>query len=223
MTMKKPINKYIDHTNIKLDATKEDIVKTCNEAKEYSFRGVCIRPKWVKTVANELKDTDIDVVVLIDDPIGDSEHKKRIEWCKKAKEDGADDIDIVVSVPDIKHERWEKIEKDLKEICKIAPTKVIIASGMLTDEEIAKISSIVKTAGAICVKTATEKDPLENRELEEKAKHLKIMRKNAPGLLIKASGKIQKLEDVNRMIKAGADIIGSSNSVKIMKQVKKYV
>jgi len=68
-------------------------------------------------------------------------------------------------------------------------TKVIIGSGYLTDEEIAQVSQIVKKAGAICVKTATEKDPLENRELEEKAKHLKIMRQNAPGLLIKASGK----------------------------------
>ncbi len=221
--MKKPINKYVDHTNIKLDAKKEDIIKTCNEAKEYEFRGVCIRPKWVKTVAKELQDTDIDVVVLIDDPIGDSDHKIRVSMCKKAKEDGADDLDIVVSIPDIKHERWEKIEKDLKEICKIGSTKVIIASGMLTDDEIAKVSSIIKTSGAICVKTATEKDPLENRELEEKARHLKIMRKNAPGLLIKASGKIQTLKDVNKMIKAGADIIGSSNGVKIMKEAKKYV
>jgi deoxyribose-phosphate aldolase len=221
--MKKPINKYIDHTNIKLGARKEDIIKTCKEAKEFDFRGVCIRPKWVKTVAKELKNTEIKVVVLIDDPIGDSDHKTRITMCKKAKEDGVTELDIVISIPDVKHEKWEKIEKELKEVCKIAPTKVIIASGMLTDNEIAKVSSIVKMSGAICVKTATEKDPLENRELEEKAKHLKIMRKNAPGLLIKASGKIQTIEDINKMIKAGADIIGSSNGVKIMKQVKKYV
>ena len=221
--MKKPINKYIDHTNIKLNATKEDIIKTCNEAKEYDFRGVCIRPKWVKTVAKELKGTKIETVVLIDDPIGDSDHKKRVALCKKAVQDGANDLDVVISIPDVKHERWEKIEKELKEICKIGKTKVIIASGMLTDNEIAKASSIVKAAGAMCVKTATEKDPLENRELDEKAKHLKIMRKNAPGLLIKASGKIQTLEDVNKMIKSGADIIGSSNGVKIMKQAKKYV
>ena len=221
--MKKPINKYIDHTNINLNATKEDILKTCKEAKEYDFRGVCARPKWVSMVAKELKGTDIKVVVLIDDPIGDSDHETRVAICKKAKADGANDLDIVVSIPDIKHERWEKIEKDLKEICKIGPTKVIIASGMLTDDEIARVSSIIKTAGAICVKTATDKDPLENRELDEKARHLKIMRKNAPGLLIKASGKIQTLKDVNKMIKAGADIIGSSNGVKIMKEAKKYV
>ncbi|MFA5232495.1 MAG: deoxyribose-phosphate aldolase [Candidatus Paceibacterota bacterium] len=217
------VNKYIDHTNIKLGTKKEDIVKTCREAEEYKFRGVCIRPKWVGAVAKELKRTGIKVVVLIDDPIGLSEHRERVKMCKKAKADGANELDVVVSLPDVKMEKWEKIEKDLKEICRIRPTKVIIGSGYLTDEEIAKVSSIVKTAGAICVKTATEKDPLENRELAEKAKHLKIMRKNAPGLLIKASGKIRSLKDLNQMVKAGADIIGTSQGVKIMKESKKYV
>ncbi|MDD5696903.1 MAG: deoxyribose-phosphate aldolase [Candidatus Pacebacteria bacterium] len=219
---KKPINKYIDQTNIRKNAAREDILKTCEEAREYKFRGVCVRPKWVKATARELEKTDIKVVVLVDDPIGLSEHKERIRLCKQAKADKADELDVVVSLPDVKMERWEKIKKDLKEICKILPTKVIIGSGYLTDEEIAQVSSIVKAAGAICVKTATDKDPLENKELKEKAKHLKIMRKNAPGLLIKASGKIQSLKDINQMVKAGADIIGTSQGVKIMKQARKY-
>lgn len=220
---KKPINQYIDQTNIRTDARRQDIINTCKEAKDYQFRGVCVRPKWVKTTAKELKGTGVKVIALIDDPIGLSEHRKRMKICKQAKADGADELDVVVSIPDVKMEKWEKIEKDLKEICNVLPTKVIIGSGYLTDEEIAKVSSIVKTAGAICVKTATEKDPLENRELEEKARHLKIMRKNAPGLLIKASGKIQSIKDFNQMIKAGADIIGTSNGAKIMKDAKKYV
>ncbi|HPD19619.1 MAG TPA: deoxyribose-phosphate aldolase [Candidatus Pacearchaeota archaeon] len=220
---KKPINQYIDQTNIRTDAKRQDIINTCKEAKDYQFRGVCVRPKWVKIAAKELKGTGVKVIALIDDPIGLSEHKKRMKICKQAKADGADELDVVVSIPDVKMEKWEKIEKDLKEICNVLPTKVIIGSGYLTDEEIAKVSSIVKTAGAICVKTATEKDPLENRELEEKARHLKIMRKNAPGLLIKASGKIQSIKDFNQMIKAGADIIGTSNGAKIMKDAKKYV
>ncbi len=220
---KKSINQYIDQTNIRLDAKRQDIINTCKEATEYQFRGVCVRPKWVKTAAKKLKGTGIKVIALIDDPIGLSEHKERVKTCKQAKVDGANELDVVVSIPDVKMERWEKVEKDLKEICKILPTKVIIGSGYLTDEEIAKVSSIVKAAGAICVKTATEKDPLENRELEEKARHLKIMRKNAPGLLIKASGKIQSLKDLNQMIRAGADIVGTSNGVKIMKEAKKYV
>jgi len=215
------INQYIDHTNIRKDAKKEDIIKTANEAKEYEFRGVCVRPKWVKLISSLLKGTGIKTVVLIDDPIGDSSHQSRMKIAKKAVADGADDLDIVVNVVDVKHERWDRVERDLKDVCRLHDTKVIIASGMLTDEEVAKVSSIVKKAGAICVKTATDKDPLENREIPEKARHLKIMRKNAPGLLIKASGNIKTLKDIKEMIKAGADIIGSSHGVSIMKELKK--
>ncbi|MDD4409706.1 MAG: deoxyribose-phosphate aldolase [Candidatus Pacebacteria bacterium] len=221
MAAVKTINQYIDHTNINTKATKEDILKTCEEAKKYQFRGVCIRPKWVKTVSVALKDTDIKIVVLIDDPIGDSSHEERMKIAEKAVKDGASELDIVINIPDVKHEKWGNIQNDLKAVCKLKDTKVIIGSGFLTDEEIAKVSQIVKRVGAICVKTATEKDPLENRELKEKANHLKIMRDNAPGLLIKASGKVKSLKDMRMMIKAGADIIGSSNGVEIMKELKK--
>ena len=214
--MAKPINKYIDHTNIDPKAKKQDIIKTCQEALQYDFRGVCIRPQWVKTAAQVLKNSNVKVVVLIDDPIGDSAHEKRLAIAQKAIKDGANDLDIVVNIPDVKHEKWLKIEKDLKAICRLQDTKVIIGSGYLTDEEIAKVSQIVKKAKAICVKTATEKDPLENRELKEKAVHLKIMRENAPGILIKASGKVKTLTDVKMMIKAGADIIGTSSGVQIV-------
>jgi deoxyribose-phosphate aldolase len=210
------VNKYIDHTNIKKNAQKEDILRTCNEAKEYDFRGVCIRPKWVKLVSKELVGTGIKTVVLLDDPIGDSSYEERLKMSKKAINDGADELDIVINVPDVIHDRWNKIEKDLKSICKLQDTKVIIGSGFLTDNDIAKASQVVKRAGAICVKTATDKDPLENRELKEKGHHLEIMRKNAPGLLIKASGNIKTLKDLKLMIKHGADIVGSSSGVSIM-------
>jgi deoxyribose-phosphate aldolase len=215
------IAKIIDHTNINSKAKREDVLKTCQEAKKYGFRGVCVRLEWVKLVARELKETGIKTIALIDPPIGDSPHKKRIKMCKKAKKDGADELDVVMSIPDAKHGRWEKILKDLKEICKILPTKVIIGSGYLTDKEIIKASQIVKKAGAICVKTATEKDPLEHRELKEKFYHLKLMRKGAPGLLIKAAGGIRTLKDLKSAIKVGANIIGTSSGVKIMKEAIK--
>lgn len=217
--MKKNIAKIIDHTNISPDATTEKIKKTYQEAKKYNFRGVCINPQWVKLVKKELKETKIKTICLVDPPIGDSPHKKRIQICKKAKKDGADEIDVVISIPDVKHGRWDKVLKDLKEICKILPTKVIIGSGYLTDEEIVRASQIVKKAGAICVKTATDKDPLEYRELKEKANHLKLMRKGAPGLLIKASGRIKTLKDLKYMVKVGADIIGTSLGTEIIEEL----
>jgi len=175
----------------------------------------------VKFVKKELKGTNIDTVVLIDPPMGLSSHNERVKICKKVRKDGADDLDIVINIVDLKYGRYNKVLKDLKEICKIGSTKVIIGSGYLTDEEVEKASQLVKKAGAICVKTATFKDPLENRELEEKARHLKIMRKAAPGLLIKAAGKIKSLKDLEKMIKAGANIIGTSSGVKIIKEAIK--
>ncbi len=211
------IAKIIDQTNIKLEAREGDIVKTCQEALEYGFRGVCVNPRWVKLAKKELENSNVKVICLVDPPIGDSSHKERVQVCQKAKKDGADETDVVVSLPDVKHEKWDEILKDLEEICRILPTKVIIGSGYLTDEEILKVSEIVKKAGAICVKTATAKDPLENRELEEKSRHLKLMRQAAPGLLIKASGNIKTFDDTQKMIAAGADIIGTSSGVEIVK------
>ena len=213
----KNILKIIDQTNIDRKAGAQDIKKTCRETIDYGFRGVCVMPNWIKLVKRELKKTGIKTICLIDPPIGDSPHSRRVQACKKAKKDGADELDVVISVPDVKHEKWDKILKDLKEICRILPTKVIIGSGYLTDEEIEKASSLVKKAKAICVKTATSKDPLENRELAEKARHLKIMKRSAPGLLIKASGNIKTIKDLKEMVKAGADIIGTSSGVDMVK------
>ena len=213
------ISKIIDHTNISVKAKKEDIVKTCKEAKQYGFRGVCVNPQWVSLVAKELKGTDIKTVVLIDPPMGLNSHALRVKECQKAKKHGADELDIVMNIVDMKYDRHEKILKDLKAICRILPVKVIIGSGFLTDKEIEIASMLVKKAGAFCVKTATFKDPLENRELKEKAMHLKIMRKGAPGLQIKASGRINNLQDLKEMVKAGADIVGTSSGVQIIKEL----
>ena len=214
------IAKIIDHTNINPKATAKDIKETCQEAREYGFRGVCVNPEWAKLVKKELEGTDIKVVVLIDPPIGDSSHRKRVQICQKAKKDGADELDVVINIPAVKHEKWDLVLKDLKEICKILPTKVILGTGYLTDEEIQKVSQISKNAGAICVKTATEKDPLEHRELKEKFYHLKLMREGASGLLIKVAGGIRTLSDAKEAINAGADIIGTSSGVEIVNETR---
>ncbi len=216
----KKIASMIDHTDINKKATAKDIKKLCLEAKKYSFHGVCVNPQWTSLASKELESSDVKVVVLIDPPMGLSSSSDRVRVCQKVKKDGGDELDIVMNIVDMKYDRYDKILKDLKAVCKILPTKVIIGSGFLTDDEIAKASQLVKKAGAFCVKTATEKDPLENREMKEKAYHLKLMRKNAPGLLIKASGNIRTLDDIKAMIKAGADIVGTSSGVKIMKSLK---
>ncbi len=216
----KNISKIIDQTNIRKNVTIKDIKETCSEAREYKFRGVCVNPEWVKLAKEELKDADVKVIVLIDPPMGISPREERMGAAKKAKKDGADEIDVVMNIIDLKYERYDDVLKDLSEISKILPTKVIIGSGYLTDEEIKKASGIVKKSGAICVKTATEKDPLDRLELKEKAKHVRIMKESAPGLLIKAAGGIKTLDDLKMMVGAGADIIGTSSGVEIVKEVK---
>ncbi len=212
---------FIDHTNIKKNATEEGIIRTCQEAKDHNFRGVCINPEWVTLAKEELEGTNIKLVVLVDPPMGLSSHEERIKICEEVKQNGADDIDIVMNIVDLKYEKYEKVLQDLREICKIAPTKVIIGSGYLTDEEVRKASQIVKEAGAECVKTATEKDPLEHRELEEKIRHLKLMKEEASGLKVKASGNIKTFSDLKAVVEAGADIVGTSSGVQIIEEAIK--
>lgn len=216
------IAKFIDHTNIRKNATEEEIKKSCQECKKYGFRGLCVNPEWTKTAKEELKNSGIKLTTLIDPPMGLSSHEERMKIVQKAKENGSDEIDIVMNIVDIKYERYEKILNDLKEICRILPTKVIIGSGYLIDEEIKKASEIVKESGAICIKTATEKDPIDYFELKEKARHLKIMKDSAQGLLIKASVGIRNLSDAIWMIENGADIIGTSSGPKIIENSEKF-
>jgi len=212
------IAKIIDQTFLKKGATDDEIKNVCEETKKYGFRGLCVFPEYTKLAKELLKDSGIKLTTLIDEPTGTSSHKKRIEMVKKAKTDGSDEVDVVMKIDDFKNGKYDEVLKDLKEICQILPTKVIIGSGYLTDEEIKKASEIVKEAGAICIKTATLEDPLDRSELSEKAKHVRIMRESAPGILVKAAGSIRTLSDLKMMIDAGADIIGTSSGVEIVKE-----
>lgn len=212
------IAKLIDQTFLKKGASDEKIKEVCQETKEYDFRGFCVFPEHTKLAKELLKDTDIKVTTLIDEPTGASFHQERMKMVKEAKEAGSDEVDVVMKIDDFKNGKYDEVLDDLKEICQILPTKVIIGSGYLTDEEIRKASEIVKTAGAICVKTATINDPLDHSELVEKAKHVKIMKKTAAGLLVKAAGKVRTVADLNMMVEAGADIIGTSSGVEIVNE-----
>jgi len=214
------IAKLIDQTFLKKEATEEELKKVCEETKKYDFRGLCVLPEHTKLAKELLKDTDVKITTLVDEPTGASLHKDRINMVKKAKEAGSDEVDVVMKIDVFKNGKYEEVSDDLKEICKILPTKVIIGSGYLTDEEIKKASEIVKESGAICVKTATVNDPLDHSELAEKAKHVRIMRESAPGLLVKAAGSIRTFSDLKMMTEAGADIIGTSSGVEIVKETQ---
>lgn len=214
------ISKLIDQTFLKKGANEEELKNACQQAITYDFRGLCVFVEYAKTTKKFLENSGVKTITLIDEPIGSSSHEERVELVESAKRDGADEADVVMKIDDFKNGKYEDVFNDLKEICKIMPVKVIIGSGYLTDEEIKKASQIAKKAGAICVKTATLKDPLDNSELTEKAKHIKIMKESAPGLLIKASGGIRTLKDMQIMLESGADIIGTSSGVEIIQEAK---
>ena len=212
--------KIIDQTFLKKGASDEKIREVCEEAKKYGFRGFCVLPEHTKLAKELLGNADIKVTTLIDEPTGASSPGERIKMVEKAKTAGSDEVDVVMKIDDFKNEKYDKVLEDLKAICQILPTKVIIGSGYLTDKEIKKASEIVKTAGAICVKTATVNDPLDHSELPEKAKHVRIMKESASGLLVKAAGTIKKVSDLKMMVEAGADIIGTSSGVEIVNESK---
>ena len=212
------VAKIIDQTYLKAGADEDEMKKVCEETKQYGFRGLCIFPEHTKLVKEQLNNTEIKVTTLIDEPTGTSPHDKRMEMVKDAKKAGSDEVDVVMKIDAFKNKKYDEVLADLKEICEVLPTKVIIGSGYLTDEEIKKASEIVKEAGAICVKTATVDDPLDRTELNEKAKHVKIMRESAPGLLVKAAGGVRNLADLEMMVEAGADIIGTSSGLEIVNE-----
>lgn len=214
------IEKIIDQTFLKKGVSKEEIEKVCEETKKYGFRAFCVYPEHTKISKDFLSGTGVKVTTLIDAPTGASSHEGRVKMVEIAKKDGSDEIELVMKIDAFKNKKYDEVENDLKDLCKILPTKVIIGSGYLTDEEIKRASEMVKRSGAICVKTATVDDPLDHSELQEKAKHIRIMRESAPRLLVKASGSIRTLADVKAMIEAGADIIGTSSGVEIVNEAR---
>jgi deoxyribose-phosphate aldolase len=212
------VAKIIDQTFLHQEASDQEVEKVAQEAKQYGFRAFCILPQHTKIAKVCLQDSGVKVTTLIDEPTGASSHEERLAMVNKAKENGSDEIELVMKVDDFKNKKYKEVSADLKELCSLLPTKVIIGSGYLTDEEIKEASKITESAGAICVKTATVDDPLDNTELAEKAKHIKIMRESVNSILVKASGAIRNLADVEMMLSAGADIIGTSSGVKIVQE-----
>ena len=210
------IAQVIDQTFLKKEATEDEVRGVAEEAKQYGFRAFCILPEHTKLAKESLKDTDVKVTTLIDAPTGASSHLERLGMAEGAREAGSDEIELVIKIDDFKNKKYEEVLADLKGLCGILPTKVIIGSGYLTDEEVKRASQMVEEAGAICVKTATVDDPLDNTELKEKAKHVKIMKEAVRDILVKASGAIRNLADVKMMLASGADIIGTSSGVKIV-------
>lgn len=213
-------NKYIDHTLLKPDCLDKDIEKLCSEAKEYDFASVCVNSSYVKKCVELLKGTTVKVCTVVGFPLGACSTEAKLAETKKALEDGASEIDMVINISRLKCHDDKYVENEisvLKNACGNNVLKVIIETCLLTDEEKIRACLDAVNAHADFVKTSTgfstggatvEDVKLMKQTVQDKA-------------LVKASGGIKDKNTFLKMIEAGASRIGASKGVEIIKELKK--
>ncbi len=212
----KDIAHYIDHTLLKSDATKEQIEKLCNEAVEYGFYSVCVNSYWVKLCADRLRGSEVKVASVVGFPLGAMDSEAKAFETKKAVSNGANEIDMVINIGELKVGNYDAVEKDIRGVLDACGAdvvlKVIIETALLSDEEKVKACEIAKGAGAHFVKTSTG-FASSGATVED----VKLMRKTVgPEMGVKAAGGIRTYEDARAMILAGATRIGASAGIKIV-------
>lgn len=211
------LNKYIEHTILKQDATKAEIDKVLNEAKEYGFLGVCVNPVNVKYASEYLKNTNIKIVTVIGFPLGQTTTEAKVLETIDAIKNGADEIDMVLNTGKLKDCDYEYIVKDISAVkmaCGNKNLKVILETDLLNSEEIKKASELCVKAKANFVKTSTG---FVKNGIGAKIEDVKLMYETVKdaGLGVKASGGIRDKETAIAMINAGATRLGTSSGVKI--------
>ncbi len=215
--MTESVAHLIDHTLLKADATKSQILQLCEEAIRHEFASVCIHPYWVKTAAQRLANSDqVKVCTVIGFPLGQNTTKIKAEETIDAIRNGATEIDMVINIAALKENEDQVVQADIEAVVKAAEnkaiTKVIIESCLLTNEEIERASRLAAQAGADFVKTSTGFST-GGATVEAVA----LMRKTVGDKVgVKASGGVRSLSDVQAMVKAGATRIGASSGVAIV-------
>lgn len=212
----KEVANLIDHTILGADVTYKEVKVKCQEAKEYKFASVCVNPQYVSLTAEELKNTPVKVCTVIGFPLGATLTGVKVKEAKEAIKRGADELDMVINLGALKNEDWELVKDDIATVVEAAQdkiVKVIIETCYLTDAEKEKACQLAKQAGADFVKTSTGFGS--GGALEE---DIELMRKTVGEEMgVKASGGIKSLTDAKQMIKAGANRIGASSGVQIVK------
>lgn len=210
------VARMIDHTLLKPDATKEQVIKLCDEARRYNFASVCINPGFVKLSSECLKGCPAKVCTVIGFPLGATTSVAKAIETRDAIANGAQEIDMVINVGALKARDYELVRKDIEAVVEAANgkiVKVILETALLTDEEKIKGCQLAKEAGADFVKTSTGFGPG-----GATAHDIALMRETVGKYMgVKASGGIRDFATAQEMIKAGATRIGASASVSIVK------
>lgn len=214
------VAQYIDHTILNADATKEDIKRICEEAKEYKFKTVCIQPYWVKYAKELLAGTEVGVTTVIGFPLGANTTEIKVAEAKQAVTEGASDVDMVINIGALKSEDYDTVLDDIKAVVDAvagkAIVKVIIETSLLTKAEKIRASELAKQAGADFVKTSTGFST-GGATLDD----VQLMRATVgPDMGVKASGGVRTFEDAKAMIEVGATRIGASSGISIVEGAK---
>jgi len=204
----------VDHTVLSYDASLDDVVRVCREAGENGFKAICVNPVWVKYAANLKKENGYNFLIasVVDFPLGASTLASRIAETRQAISDGADEIDLVISVGMLKSGMLKETFSLIKEVIKSGPSyyKIILETSSLTLEEKIDAALISVAAGADMLKTSTG---VNGKATVEDVRLLRTVAGNRLG--VKAAGGIRDKETVVAMMNAGADRIGCSGSVNI--------
>lgn len=213
------IASYIDHTILKPTTLVADIEKLCAEAIQYSFAAVCVPPLFVKKAKTLLTGTTVKVATVIGFPFGYSAIEAKVAETVLAIIDGADELDVVINISAIKNNDWQFLAGEINAILPIVRNKnkvikIIIESGVLTDEEIIKCCDLYGAAGVDFMKTSTG-----FAEKGATVEAVKLLRKHlADKIQIKASGGIKTYTFAKQLIDAGATRLGCSSGIQIVKE-----
>jgi len=212
----KSLSKYIDHTLLKPETTKDMVKTLCEEAKEYGFYSVCINPTYVNFAKEQLKDSDVKVATVIGFPLGSTMKEVKAYESENAINNGADELDMVINIGALKDKDYDLVKEDIEEVVNAAKgtalVKVIIETCLLNEEEKKMACKLAKEAGADFVKTSTGFSTAGATKED-----VKLMREVVGDKMgVKASGGIRDYETAVKMIEVGATRLGASSSIKII-------
>jgi deoxyribose-phosphate aldolase len=220
---KDELARKFDHTNLQQEATESDIALLCKEAAACGFFAVCVNPSYVRMVRDLLPKTSVKVCTVVGFPLGANTTGTKLAEAEEALHDGADEIDVVMNVGLFKSGKIAEVETELRQTASSVKSagvdricKVIVETGLLNDAEIELTCKIVNHSGADFIKTSTGFSKAGGATIEA----VEIMNRHRGRLKIKAAGGIRNLNTVLALLRAGADRLGASQSVSILKELQ---
>ena len=212
------LNQYIEHTILKADTTVKDIEKICKEALEHEFACVCVPPYFVKSASKYLNKSKVGIVTVVGFPLGYSSTPAKVEEARKALDEGASEIDMVINIAALKNEDYNYVVNDIQSLSTIVQLKggqlkVILETALLTKAQKIKACEICSKIGVDYVKTSTgfSKTGATVEDIQLMKEHI------SPKVKIKASGGIKTKAFALQLIEAGASRLGTSSGVDLVK------